>query len=191
MSNKTKKTSFGAWAKEKARKFLVFLKKKPDIFPIAALVVSFLVYSLNLTAVSNTTAKIYGDHMGLCSFVTMLLMILSFVCMLSAYPKRQKPKWAMIVLMTVMYLVVIGADVLYFLRIQTAITREVNRIEITPSTMYILEANNLMIIHIVTVVVIIALMYLEPLIAKLLKKIRTSIEVEGTEVDSIELSADE
>ena len=153
--------------------------------------VSFLVYSLNLTAVSNTTAKIYGDHMGLCSFVTMLLMILSFVCMLSAYPKRQKPKWAMIALMTVMYLVVIGADVLYFLRIQTAITREVNRIEITSSTMYILEANNLMIIHIVTVAVVIALMYLEPLIAKLLKKIRTSIEVEGTEVDSIELSADE
>ena len=153
--------------------------------------VSFLVYSLNLTAVSNTTAKIYGDHMGLCSFVTMLLMILSFVCMLSAYPKRQKPKWAMIALMTVMYLVVIGADVLYFLRIQTAITREVNRIELTSSTMYILEANNLMIIHIVTVAVVIALMYLEPLIAKLLKKIRTSIEVEGTEVDSIELSADE
>ncbi len=190
MSNKTNKTSFGAWAKERIRKFLVFLKKKPDIFPIAALVVSFLVYSLNLTAVSNTTAKIYGQHMGLCSFVTMLLMILSFVCMLGAYPKRQKPKWTMIVLMTVMYLIVIAADALYYIRIETALTREVNKIVITQNTMYIWEAQNLMIAHIMTVIAIIVLLYLEPLIAKLLKKIRTSIEVEGTEVDAIELSAD-
>ena len=58
--------------KEAVRRFFVFLKKKPDIIPIAALSVSFLLYSLNLTVVSNTTAKVYGDHMGLCSFVSML-----------------------------------------------------------------------------------------------------------------------
>lgn len=191
MSKKNNKTSFGAWVKEKIRKFLVFLKKKPDIFPLGALVISFLVYSLNLTCVSNTTAKIYGQHMGLCSFVTMLLMILSFVCMLGAYPKRQKPKWIMIALMTFMYLVVIGADVLYYIRIYTALTREVNRIVITQNTMYIWEAQNLMLVHIISVAVLIVLMYLEPVIAKLLKKIRTSIDVEGTEVDAIELSADE
>jgi hypothetical protein len=40
-------------------------------------------------------------------------------------------------------------------------------------------------------VVIIVLIYLEPLIAKLLKKINTSIDVEGTEVDSIELSSED
>ena len=192
--SENKKSAFAkilAWLKERVRRFFVMLKKKPDIVPITALVVSFLVYSLNLTAVSNTTAKIYGPHMGLCSFVAMLFMMLSFVCMLGAYPKRQKPKWLMILLMTVMYLVVIGADILYYIRIENAITRTENPIAITESTMYIWEAQNLMITHIVTVVVVIVLMYLEPLIAKLFKKIKTSVEVDTTSVDEIELSEDE
>lgn len=176
--------------KEAVRRFFAFLKKKPDSIPIAALAVSFLLYSLNLTAVSNTTAKIYGAHMGLCSFVSMLFMILSFVCLLGAYPKRQKPKWAMIVLATVLYLGVIFADILYYIRIETALTRPVDPITITESTMYIWEAQNLMIAHIVSVSVIVVLMYLEPLFAKLLKKIKTSIEVETNEVAAIELSED-
>ena len=191
MSNEKKSGRLSGWLKEKVRRFLVFLKKNPSIFPIAALVASFLVYSLNLTSVSNTTAKIQGANMGLCSFVTMLFMILSFVCMLGAYPKRQKPKWVMIILMTFMYLAVIGADILYYLRINAALTREVNRLEITSSTLYIWEAQMLMIGHIVSVAIIIALIYLEPWIAKMLKKINTSIEVEGTEVDSIELSSED
>ena len=174
--------------KEAVRRFFVFLKKKPDIIPIAALTVSFLIYSLNLTSVSNTTAKIYGAHMGLCSFVSMLFMILSFVCLLGAYPKRQKPKWIMIALATVMYLAVIGADILYYLRIETALTRAENPIAITVDTMYIWEAQNLMVVHIVSVAVVIVCMYLEPVFAKLLKKIKTTIEVESSEIAEIELS---
>lgn len=174
--------------KEAVRRFFVFLKKKPDIIPIAALTVSFLIYSLNLTSVSNTTAKIYGAHMGLCSFVSMLFMILSFVCLLGAYPKRQKPKWIMIALATVMYLAVIGADILYYLRIETALTRAENPIAITVDTMYIWEAQNLMVVHVVSVAVVIVCMYLEPVFAKLLKKIKTTIEVESSEIAEIELS---
>lgn len=181
-----------AWAKlkEAVRRFFVFLKKKPDIIPILALTVSFLIYSLNLTSVSNTTAKVYGAHMGLCSFVSMLFMILSFVCMLGAYPKRQKPKWVMIALATVLYVCVIAADLIYYFRIETALTRAENPIKLTESTMYIWEAQNLMIIHIISVCVVIALMYLEPVFAKLLKKINTSIEVESSEVSEILLSED-
>ena len=48
-----------------------------------------------------------------------------------------------------------------------------------------------MVTHIITVAITIALIYLEPVIARLLKKIRTSIEVEGSDVGEIELSADE
>ena len=129
--------------------------------------------------------------MGLCSFVSMLLMILSFVCMLSAYPKRQKPKWIMIALMTVMYLIVIAADLLYYIRIETAITRAENPIAITMNTIYIWEAQNLMVYHIISVVAIIVFMYLEPVLAKLIKKINTSVEVESNDVGEIELSEDE
>ena len=192
MKNANSKSTFleraKAKLKESLRRFFVFLKKNPPIIPIVTLAVSFLIYSLNLTSVSNTTAKVYGQHMGLCSFVSMLFMILSFVCMLGAYPKRQKPKWVMIILATVMYLAVIGADLLYYLRVQDALTREQNPITLTVSTMYIWEAQNLMIIHIVSVAIVIACMYLEPTFAKLLKKINTSIEVESNEVAAIELS---
>lgn len=183
--------ALGKKCKEAVRRFFVVLKKKPDLIPIAALVASFLLYSLNLTSVSNTTAKIYGAHMGLCSFVSMLMMILSFVCMLGAYPKRQKPKWIMIALMTVMYLIVIAADVFYYIRIETALTREINPIAITTNTMYIWEAQNLMVYHIMSVLGIIVLMYLEPVLARLIRKIKTSVEVESNDVVEIELSEDE
>lgn len=180
--------TLGAKLKEGVRRFFVMLKKSPDLVPIVALVVSFLVYSLNLTSVSNTTAKIYGPHMGLASFVTMLFMILSFVTMLGSYPKRQKPKWLMIIISTVMYLCVILADVYYYLMINNALTRPTNPIKITESTKYIADAQNLMVIHIVTVVIVIACMYLEPVLAKLFKKINTSVEIESSEVAEIELS---
>lgn len=192
MGGEVMKTSFfgtlSSKLKEAVRRIFVFLKKKPDIIPILALTVSFLIYSLNLTSVSNTTAKIYGAHMGLCSFVAMLFMILSFVCMLGAYPKRQKPKWIMIALATVMYLAVIGADILYYIRIETALTRAENPIKLTESTMYIWEAQNLMVTHIISLVVVIACMYLEPVFAKLFKKINTSVEIESNDVAEIELS---
>lgn len=180
--------AIAAKLKEAVRRFFVFLKKNPNIIPIMALTVSFLIYSLNLTSVSNTTAKIYGDHMGLCSFISMLFMILSFVCMLGAYPKRQKPKWIMIALATVMYFGVIAADLLYYLRVETALTRAENPITVTVSTVYIWEAQNLMITHIISVAVVIVCMYLEPVFAKLLRKIKTSIEVESNEIHEIELS---
>ena len=71
---------------EMLRKFIVSLKRKPQNIAMAALVVSFLVYSLNLTSISNTTAKIQGGGMGFTGFCTMLFSILSFVCFLNAFP---------------------------------------------------------------------------------------------------------
>ena len=68
--------------KEGVRKFFVTLKRNPQYIPLAALLVSFLVYSLNLTVISNTTNKLLGQNMGLCSFVTMLFLFSpSFVCL--------------------------------------------------------------------------------------------------------------
>ena len=67
MENKKSKNVIGklvAWLKEKVRKFFVALKKNPQSIPLVALVISFLQYSLNLTCISNTTAKIQGSNMG-------------------------------------------------------------------------------------------------------------------------------
>ena len=186
---KTKKTGVGAWFKERIRKMLVSLKRNPQIIPLLALTVSFLVFSLNLTDISNTTAKIYGKHMGLCSFVSMLLSILSYVCMFSAFPKRQKPNWAMIALMYVMYAIILFVDYYYLGRINYALTRPDNPIEVTAATQYIFNAQYYIGMHMVTIVITMVCVALEPLFAKLFKKINTSIEVEGNgDLDAIDIS---
>ena len=115
--------------KEMIRKFLVSLKKNPQVIPLLAHTVAFGIYSLNLTVVSNTTAKIYGPHMGLCSFVTMLLSILAYVCMFSAYPKRKKPNWIMIAMILIMYGITIFCDNFYSDRIFAAVKRPENPID--------------------------------------------------------------
>ena len=65
--------------KEFTRKRIVGLKRKPQTIALIVLVIGFLYYSLNLTQISNTTAKIQGSGMGLCGFVTMLFSMLSLV----------------------------------------------------------------------------------------------------------------
>ena len=177
---------------EFVRNMLVSLKKNPQLVPLFALTVSFLVYSLNLTSISNTTAKIYGPHMGLCAFVAMLFSILSYVCMFSAYPKRQKPNKLMIGLMLAMYAVIIFADGYYFMRIQAALTRAASPIKITKATAYISTSKVVLIAHIATVVITMACVVLEPVFAKMLKKINTSVEIEATkEIAEIDISDEE
>lgn len=178
--------------KEMIRKFLVSLKKNPQAIPLLAHTVAFCIFSLNLTAISNTTAKIYGPHMGLCSFASMLLSILVYVCLFSAYPKRKRPNWVMIAMILVMYAIVIFADNYYSNRIYIAVTREESPIAITDATMYINDAYLLMGRHITALVVSAILIVTEPIYAKLFKKINTSIEVEGNgDFGTIELSDEE
>ncbi|MBP3593799.1 MAG: hypothetical protein J6J44_04675 [Lachnospiraceae bacterium] len=174
------------------RKFLVSLKKNPQVIPLLAHTVAFCIFSLNLTAISNTTAKIYGPHMGLCSFVTMLLSILAYVCMFSAYPKRKKPNWIMIVMILAMYGIIIFCDNFYADRIWAAVKRPENPIQITEATMYINDAFKLMSTHITSVIVSAVLVVTEPIYAKLLKKINTSVEIEDNgDLGAIELSDEE
>ena len=195
MKNTKSKNVFGklgAWLKERVRKFFVALKKNPQSVPLAALCVSFIQYSFNLTDISNTTAKIQGSNMGLVAFVSMLFMILSFVCMLNAFPKRQKPNIAMIGLMIVLYGAIIFADIHYLGCINAALYRADNPITITTNTMYIYTAYNTISVHMVLIGITVLLVLLEPVIAKLLKKIKTSIEVEsGREIASIDVADEE
>lgn len=182
----------GAALKELVRKLLVALKKNPQVIPLAALIVSFCLFSFDLTSISNTTAKIYGKNMGLCAFISMLLSILSFVCMFGAYPKRKKPNYLMVILMIVMYGIIIFADAYYIGRIDFARNRTENRLEITQATFYILKAKYTMQVHIITTVITMVCVVLEPVFAKLLKKINTSIDVEDNgDIGNIDISDEE
>ena len=183
-SNKLSK-KLRPFLKEFIRKFFVKLKKNPSLIPLVMHIISFLVFSLNLTDISDTTARIQGKGMGLCAFTSMLLSILSIICLLNAFPKRQKPNYPMIGVIMVFFALIVYSDITY-------ITRIVNStVKVTKNTMFIITAQNILTVHIVLVVITAITVILEPLFAKLLKKINTTVELEETSVANIELVDEE
>ena len=174
------------------RRFFVALKRQPAIIALVVLLIAFFQYSLNLTHISDTTAKIQGPGMGLCGFATMLFSMLSLVCFLNAFPKRKKPVIPMVVLMFVMFAIIIYCDYHYCGLIQTALTREVNPIVIDLSTIYIAKAYNVLQTHMTIECIGAVLVLLMPVYTKMLRKINTSITVEDNgKMDVIDISGED
>lgn len=165
--------------KEFFRKRLVSLKRKPHMIPLAVMAAAFLYYSLNLTQISNTTARIQGPGMGLAGFATMLFSILSLVCFLNAFPHRKKVNVPMLVLMLLMAGVVIYCDFYYSGLIRAAVTRADNPVDPTGSNGFISAAQHMLGVHWVILAAGVALVALLPVYAPLLRRINTNIEVEG------------
>ncbi len=187
----TKKMSFGARVKEGFRKFLVALKRRPQMIPLAMLVITFLEYSLHLTTISDTTAKIQGSGMGLCGFATMLLSMLSMVSFNNSFPRRKPVNKPMLILMFVMLGLIIFADVTYLNAVYAAVLRPDNPIAVTMSTVYIAYAEYYLRLHIILLCVSIALVILLPVYSKLIRRIKTSIEVEEIEgMGAIDISGE-
>ena len=167
--------------KEFFRKKMVGLKRKPQTIALVVLVVAFLYYSLNLTQISNTTAKVQGPGMGLSGFVTMLFSILSLVCFMNAFPHRKKVNIPMLVLMFIMIGIIIYCDIYYGGRITNAITRADNPIDPTGANSYTTNAQNMLKVHMIILIIGAGLTALLPVYAPLLKKVNTSIEVAGND----------
>jgi hypothetical protein len=177
--------------KEVWRKFLVALKRRPQSIPMVALVITFLFYSLNLMYISDTTAKIQGAGMGLAGFCTMLFSMLSFMCCMNAFPYRKKVNVPMLVLMFVMFAIIAGADVFYLRAIYAAITRAENPIVVTMNTIYIAYAEWYLRIHLMLLAITTVLVILLPVYTKLLRKIKTSVEVEDNgQMTAIDISGE-
>ncbi len=173
---------------ETLRKFVVSLKRKPQNIAMAALVVSFLVYSLNLTSISNTTAKIQGTGMGFTGFCTMLFSILSFVCFLNAFPYRKKANVPMLVLMFGMFAIVAGCDWYYLGAIARAITRAESPIS-TVDFPYVAKAQGVLHWHMALLGITTLLVATLPVYRKALRKIKTSVDVEDNgRLDAIDIA---
>lgn len=188
-----KKLSFGARVKESIRKGIVALKHRPHNIPLAMLLVTFLYFALHLTAVSDTTAKINGPGMGLCGFAIMLFSLLSMVCFGNAFPRRKPVNKPMLVLMFIMFGVILFADYTYRSTIYAAITQAESPIVITKETAYIAQAHRYLGVHMVLLVIAIVLIVLLPVYSKLIRKIKTSIEVEegAEDMAAIDISGEE
>lgn len=179
-----------AATKESIRKLLVTIKRNPQYIPLVMMLITFLVYSLNLTDVSDTTAKIQGKGMGLSQFAIMLFSLLCMVCMLNAFPRRKKANVPMVVLTFVLIAVITFCDYNYQNLIFAAVSRTENPIKIVENTMYIQDAYDMLGLHMILMIVTAALVALLPVYRKLLKKINTSIAVEYSE-DMAEIEINE
>ena len=186
MSNNVKKPSA---VKEFFRKQIVTLKRNPQNIPMAMLLISFIYYSLNLTNMSNTTAKIQGVGMGLCQFCIMLFSLLSIVCMLNAFPSRKKPVYPMVALMFVMFGIMIYADIHFCNGIMAALTRAESPIILDVNTMYIANAYNMLQTFVVLIGITAVLVLTLPVYSKWIRKINTSVDVEDNgDMAQIEIS---
>lgn len=177
---------------ERFRKFLVSLKRKPHMIPLAVLVISFLVYSLRLTVISNTTAKLQGANMGLCGFITMLFSILGIVCFGNSFPHRKPVNKPMLILMFVLFGIVIWADISYMGRINNALTREVDPITVTAATSYITDAQKLLKANVILIGAGLLLTLLLPVYSGWIRKINTSVNVEENgQMEQIDISGED
>ena len=177
--------------KEFFRKQIVTLKRKPQTIPLLVLAIGFLVYSLNLTDVSDTTAKIQLAGMGLSGFCTMLFSLLSFVCFLNAYPHRKKTNIPILVLMFLMLAILIVCDTFYMGQISKALNRPDHPIVVDVNTQYIADAMRMLNVHRIIIAVGAVLTLLVPVLRKLLRKINTSLTIEDNgQMEALVLSED-
>lgn len=179
--------------KEFCRKTMVTLKRRPHMVALVMSMISFVVYSFNLTDVSNTTAYLGQKHMGLCQFAVMLFSALSLVCLLNSFPRRQRPNVFMIILYFVMCAVIIFCDVVYYTRILDQIGGENPPVVLKDngSQDYVLRAQSLMITHIIFVAISAILTATVKLYGKLFQMVNTNVELEYTETtDKIEIDED-
>lgn len=179
--------------KEFFRKRMVALKRKPQTIPLIALALTFLVYSLNLRIISDTTAKLNLSGMGFSGFVTMLLSILSFVCFLNSFPHRKPVNVPMLVLFFIMQIIIAVCNRFYYSKVVSGIVNEGDKAaKLLKDNIFIAKAYKMLGVHFILVIVTIALVVLLPLYSKLLRKVKTSIEVEGNEsMGAIEISDEE
>ena len=164
--------------KEPHRRFFVALKRKPQNIPLAILALAFVVYSFNLSNIAYTTSRINGPGMGLIGFATMLCSTMILVCCLNAFPYRKKTRIPMLVLLLLLIGVVMYCDIFYYGAITDALTRETNRFAAEDR---FLAARDVVCVHFLMLAVGVLAVALLPVYAKLIRKIRTSIDVEGNE----------
>ncbi len=177
---------------EAFRKLLVSLKRKPQTIAMIVLVLAFVYYAFNLSAIANTTALINGPQMGLSEFCVMLFSALSLVCFLNTFPHRKKTNIPMLVLTFVMLAILIYCDIYYGGRITAALTREESPISPTGKNAFVATAQSVVRTHMILVIIGAALTALLPVYTPLLRKIRTNIDIAGNSgMTAIDISGED
>jgi NAD/NADP transhydrogenase beta subunit len=170
------------------RKFIVALKRKPQNIALFAVIVSFVWYSFNLKVISFTTTRLQGNNMGLTGFAIMLFSTLAIVCCLNAFPYRKKVNKPMLVLLFLMIGIVLFCDIHYLNCIADKLASGI----ITEASLpEVVQARDVMRVHIILLAVSTFLIVTLPVYRKALRKINTSVEVEENgEMGAIDISGE-
>ncbi len=192
------------WAavKERGRKFIVKLKRRPMNIGLFVLLISTILILCSLGNLSQLGlgSQYQKEYQGLCIFIDILFGILVLVLYLNAFPKRSKhPKWVMYALTIVFMVILIGLDLYLYImwgKNRTAdlvrAPEDYNYWNVDPGiNNFFFKATNAVLAHAILVAISLVLMVLSPVIGKLLNKINTKVALEDTQLkDEIDVEED-
>lgn len=172
--------------KEKCRKTVVNLKRRPMNIAFLMLIVSSLIYLFSLGKISQAGLEYAKSGVPISIFVNTLFSILVLLLFMYSFPKREKkPKIVMLVLTFVFMAVMIGLDILLYVQWSKAWAADLeimNADQIAARIGYIVDAYNSALVHAIFVAIAALLTATYPLYGKLIQKINTRKDVESTEL---------
>ncbi len=177
---------FLAGIKERLRKFVVKLKRRPMNIAFFVLIVSSFVFLLLLGSFSQAAREYSKFNEPICLFINTLFCILVLLLFLYSFPKRsKKPKIVMLVLCFAFMAVLITLDILLYIGFTNEWAEHLPKLDkddLEKHVKYIYAAINGSLAHAIMVAVAAILTATYPLYGKLISKINTRKVVESTEI---------
>ena len=174
---------FKAGLKERFRKFIVNLKRRPTNIAFFLLIITSLFYLIAYSSIAQylTATKLSAiiDWSGLCSFITFLFSILVLILFMNSFPKRKKINIPMLTLTCVFMAVMIFADAVCYSEITEYIADIFAGSE--PSSSYYYASMNIWLAHIILTAITAVVLACTPLIKMGLMKINTRKDVDSSE----------
>ncbi len=163
------------------RKKIVSLKRNPQMIALVFMVITMLVYNLNLTKFSDTISYVNSGAIGLYEFIVTLCSFLSVITYLQAFPRRQNVKKMSIIIVIVMLAISIACEALFYYQVYFALYKADRTFK--PEVIELLKSTQtISMVHMIMLGVSIVMVLLVPVFKKLLAKINTSITIEESQV---------
>lgn len=196
------KPSFGkrllANLKERGRKFIVNLKRRPMNIAFFVLIISTIVSLCSLGNLSQLgLSSQYSKSMqGTCIFINTLFGILVLMLFMNSFPKRaKKPNIVMLVLTFVFMAVLIGVDlylyIIWGINHTEDLARGATEIYYNNLAKFYPGAMGGVMAHLILVIISAILTATYPLYGKLINKINTRVDIQSSDLkEEIDTSAE-
>lgn len=186
-NNSVKSNKFKAMCKERWRKFIVGLKRKPQNISFFILVISSVMFMCCLTFYSQSTIYFNEDWMGLLIFVNTMFSVLTLLLFMNTFPKRKKKMNIIMLVLTFIFMaVMIFCDLFWYMHMHPLYITALEENEYVENVLITLKEMNpsftSIIAHVVLVAISAILLATLPLYRKLIMKIDTRKVIESNEI---------